>query len=91
MEITGTIKLIEATVERGQNNFKTRELRITTDEQYPQILPIQFVQGKCEELDQYKAGERVTISISLRGKEWDKPDGTKGCFGTIQGWKIVRI
>ena len=45
------IKLIGETKTTGSNGFETRELRIVTDEQYPQTISIQFVQGKTIDLD----------------------------------------
>lgn len=87
--ITGIIKRIEAQKLVGANNdFKIRDLIVTTDEQYPQTLCIQFVQGKCEELNKFQAGQKVKIDINLRGKETVK-DGKVNVFNTIQGWRIA--
>lgn len=85
---TGVIKRIEAQKLVGTNNdFKIRDLIVTTEEQYPQTLSIQFIQGKCEELDKFKVGQKVKIDINLRGKETVK-DGKTLVFNTIQGWRI---
>ena len=86
--VTGIIKRVEATKLVGaQQDFKIRDLIVTTDEQYQQTLCIQFVQGKCEELDKFQAGQKVKIDINLRGKETVK-DGKVNVFNTIQGWRI---
>lgn len=91
MEIKAVIKRIEATKTVGANNdFKIRDLIVTTDEQYPQVLPVQFVQGKCEELDNFQVGQMVKIDINLRGKESVK-DGKTYVFATIQGWRIQKL
>ena len=87
MDITAIIKRIEATRTVGAQDFKFRDLIVTTEEQYPQTLCIQFVQGKCEELDKWKAGQKVKIDINLRGKETTKDEKTV-VFNTIQGWRI---
>ena len=87
MDITAIIKRVEATRTVGEQNFKFRDLIVTTEEQYPQTLCIQFVQGKCEELDKWKSGQKVKIDINLRGKETTK-DGKVNVFNTIQGWRI---
>ncbi len=90
MEITAIIKRVEATRTVGEQNFKFRELIVTTEEQYPQTLCIQFVQGKCEELDKFAPGQKVKIDINLRGKETTK-DGKVSVFNTIQGWRIQTV
>ncbi|MBC7748581.1 MAG: DUF3127 domain-containing protein, partial [Methylotenera sp.] len=73
MDITAIIKRVEATKTVGANqDFKIRDLIVTTDEQYPQTLCIQFVKEKCEELDKFAPGTKVKIDINLRGKETTK-------------------
>ena len=48
MNISGKIKLIGETKEFGTNGFRKRELVVTTQEQYPQNILVEFVQDKCE-------------------------------------------
>ena len=88
MEVTGKIKLIGETETFGASGFRKRECRVTTNDQYPQILPIEFVQDKCDLLDSYKVGDDVKISVNLRGNEWTNPAGEVKCFPNIQGWRI---
>ena len=49
MEVIGKIKLIGETQTFGSNGFRKRELVVTTDEQYPQMLMIEFIQDKTEQ------------------------------------------
>ena len=44
MEIQGRIKQIFPSQLIGQNGFEKRDLVITTEEQYPQTIIIQFTQ-----------------------------------------------
>jgi len=88
MELEGKIKLIDTTKEVGTSGFKKRDIVVTTDEQYPQHILVQFVQDKCDILDNYKVGESVVVGINLRGREWTNPQGETVYFNTIQGWKI---
>ena len=88
MDIKGKIKSIGKTKSYGDNGFQKRELILTTDEQYPQHLLIEFVQDKCQVLDSYKAGQPVEIGINLRGREWTNPENEIKYFNSIQGWKI---
>lgn len=91
MELTGKIKFINQTKEVGTSGFKKRDIVVSTDEQYPQHISVQFVQDKCEMLDKYKVGQDVTIGINLRGREWTNDKGEVQYFNTIQGWKITAI
>ena len=43
MEITGKIKWIDEVKTYGSNGFRKREIVITTQEQYPQNIIIEFV------------------------------------------------
>lgn len=88
MEVIGTIKKIGETKAYGSNGFQKREVVITTEETYPQFLNIEFVQDKCTLLDPFSEGQRVKISINLRGREWTNPEGEVKYFNSIQGWRI---
>ena len=59
-------------------------------EQYPQHLLIEFVQDRCELLDSFNVGENVKISINLRGREWENPEGDVKYFNSIHGWRIEK-
>ena len=91
MEITGKIKWIDEVKTYGSNGFRKREIVITTQEQYPQNIIIEFVQDKCELLDSYQIGQDVRIGINLRGREWINPEGQTKYFNSIQGWRIDQL
>ena len=88
MEVQGSIKIIRE-VQEISATFKKRELVVTTDEQYPQTLSIEFVQEKTDLLSKFEVGQNVKVSINLRGREWENPQ-TKEIkyFNSIQGWRI---
>ena len=88
MELEGKIKLIGETETFGSNGFRKREVVITTEEQYPQHILIEFVQDKCDLLDTFNVGQKVKVGINLRGREWVNPQGEEKYFNSIQGWKI---
>ncbi len=90
MEVTGKIKLIGETQEFGSNGFKKRELVVTTNEQYPQSIMIEFTQNNTSLLDSYKVGDDVTVQINLRGREWTNPQGEVKYFNSINGWRIAK-
>ena len=91
MEVTGKIKMIDQTKEVGSGGFKKRDIVVTTDEQYPQHILVQFVQDKCDLLNGFQVGEPVKIDINLRGREWTNPQGEIVYFNTIQGWRIGKV
>jgi len=90
MEVTGKVKVINAE-QQVSASFKKRELVVTTEEQYPQHIMIEFTQDKCDLLNSYKQGEAVKVSINLRGREWVNPQGETKYFNSIQGWRIERL
>lgn len=90
MDISGKIKMIDTTKEVGTGGFKKRDVVVTTDEQYPQHILVQFVQDKCDLLDTFNVGDSVKIDLNLRGKEWTNPKGEVVYFNTIQGWRIAK-
>ena len=89
MEVTGKIKLIGNTVNVTET-FSKRELVVSTDEQYPQHILIEFNKDKCNLLDKFKVGEVVTVGINLGGREWVNPQGETKYFNSIKGWKIFK-
>ncbi|MFL2637772.1 MAG: DUF3127 domain-containing protein [Flavobacteriaceae bacterium] len=91
MDITGKIKLINETKEYGSNGFRKRELIVTTEEQYPQDLLVEFIQDKCDILNSYNVGDSVKVDINLRGREWQSPQGEIKYFNSIQGWRIEKL
>ena len=90
MEVTGKIKVINAE-QQVSATFKKRELVVSTEEQYPQFISINFVQDKCDLLNNYNTGDAVKVAINLRGREWVNPQGETKYFNDIQGWKIEKL
>lgn len=90
MDISGKIKLINETQTFGEKGFRKRDVVLTTSEEYPQMLLVEFVQDKCDILDNYAVGQDVNISINLRGREWINPEGVAKYFNSIQGWRIQK-
>jgi len=88
MEITGKIKVLNETQAIGNNGFQKREVVISTEEQYPQHILVEFIQDKCDLLNGFVIGQDVKININLRGREWINPEGIPKYFNAIQGWRI---
>ncbi len=91
MEIQGRIKMVDDTKTYGNNGFRKRELVITTEEQYPQHILVEFVQDKTNLLDNFQVGQMVKVSINIRGREWVNPQGETKYFNSIQGWRVENL
>lgn len=84
MEITGKIKLIGETEMVGSaGTFKKRLIVISTEDQYVQHVPIDFVQDKTSILDKYQVGEEVKVYVNVRGNEYNGK-----YYVSLNGWKI---
>ena len=91
MEVIGKIKLIGEVQTFGANGFQKREVVVTTDDQYPQMINIEFQQDKADLLNNYSVGQDVKVSINLRGREWINPQGEARYFNSIVGWRIENL
>ena len=87
MEILGKIKELGETMTVGSaGTFRKRTVVVSTNEQYVQHIPIDFVQDKCDTLNSYKEGEEVKISINVRGNEYNGK-----YYVSLNGWRIERL
>lgn len=90
MEITGKVHHLGDEI-NVTASYNKRELVLKTDEQYPQLILIEFGQGKCNEyLDKLNHGDVVTVGINIRGREWINPQGEAKYFNSIAGWKVTK-
>lgn len=85
MELQGKIKLIGET-QTFDSGFSKRQIVITTNEQYPQDISVDFVKDKTEFLNSYKVGQDVKVSINIRGNEYNGK-----YYVNLQGWRIENI
>ena len=89
MEVSGKVKVVSAEIQVSKTN-KKRELVVTTDEQYPQHIMIEFTQDKSDLLNNVAVGDAVKVSINLGGREWVNPQGETKYFNSIRGWRIEK-
>ena len=91
MQVTVEVVRVLDTKSTGTNDFKTRSLHVKTDEQYPQILEIQFNQGNVTLLDGLAVGQKLRIDFNLKGREWTNAEGVTSVFNSLVGWKIEKL
>ena len=83
-QITGKITLINPTQSVGAAGFQKREFVVTTAEQYPQQIKLEFVKDKCGLLDNFSLGQSVSVDFNLRGNEYQGK-----YYVSLQAWKIT--
>ena len=83
--ITGKVKKIKE-VETFANDFTKQQIVITTDEQFPQDLPIDFIKDKISKLDGINLGDKVEIKVNLRGSEYNDK-----YYSSLNGWYLKLI
>ena len=87
LKLTGKIVAI-MDVQVLKNDFSKREFVIETDDQYPQMVKLEFTQAKCSVLDTEKVGNQVTVSFNVRGNKWTNKDGKDVYFVSLNAWRL---
>lgn len=100
-QITGRIieigQIVQIPSKTGGNSFTKRDfiLDATTYDpytgersEYENIIPLEFSDDKCTELDRFKPGDVVTISFVLQGRSWSTQDGELKRMVSIRCYKI---
>ena len=70
--------------------FKKREFVLELDaaSRYPQLVLFQLTGDRCAALDEFAAGDVVSVEFSLRGREWKSPKGETRYFNSLEVWSI---
>jgi len=89
MEVVGKIKVV-GELETFASGFTKKLLVVTTDDQYPQNIGIEFMKDKIDLLNNYAVGQDVKVSINLGGREWINPEGEAKYFNSVTGWRIEK-
>lgn len=90
-KLTGTVKVVNSTVQVSEK-FSKREFVVTdTSSMYPQDILFQATQDKCSLLDAVQPGEQVEVSFNLRGREWTSPQGEIRYFNTLEAWRVEKV
>lgn len=89
MELQGTVSKIGEVITFA-SGFQKREMVLTTEEQYPQPISIDFLKEKGDLLNALKVGDSVKVSINIQGREWTSPQGEVKYFNSITGWRIEK-
>lgn len=85
-ELSGKIKLIQEAQTFGSGFTKREMVVIVEDGKYPQEINLEFVQDKVALLDSLTAGQEVTVTFDIRGREYNGR-----YFNNLQGWKVALL
>ena len=84
-ELTGKIKLIND-AQTFSSGFTKREFVVTVEDgKYPQDISLECVKEKIKLLDEFKAGQEVTVTFDIRGREYNGR-----YFNNLQAWRITQ-
>lgn len=90
-KLTGTVKLVNPTVQVSEK-FSKREFVVSdTSGMYPQDILFQATQDKCSMLDGVQPNDQVEVSFNLRGREWTNPQGEVKYFNSLDAWRIEKV
>lgn len=91
-DLDGTLIIIKDT-QQVSEKFKKREFVVKTDESspYPQLIPLQFTQDRCSNLDSMKQGDQVKVEFYIKGREWTSPQGEVKHFLSLDAWSIDKV
>ena len=89
LNVKGTVKTVGELFEKG--DFKKKSIIIETDGEFKQVLEVEFVNKKEELLDLVNVGEKVDVSVNIRGRSWTNAEGVQKIFMSLAGWKIEVI
>ena len=88
LEVEGNVHFKSELEFIGANQLKKQILVVETEGQYPQKLPIYFIKDKTDLLNNIQVGQKVKVSVNIRGNEYtDRENKTR--YGlNFQGWKV---
>ena len=59
---------------------------------YTELITMELVQDAVEKLNTVKVGDEIEVMFALRGREYDKKDGTgKGYFNSVKATSIQTL
>ena len=82
LKLNGKIKLI-SDLQSWDSGFTKREFVVTTNEQYPQDVKLEFIKDKTSLLDGLEEGDEVEVSFNVRGNEYNGK-----YYVNLQAWKL---
>ncbi len=73
--------------EQKTDKFSIRQFVVkieTKNKNYPEYVPFQLMNDRCELIDNIEEGTEVEVSFDIKGREWQGK-----YFGSLAAWKCV--
>jgi len=83
-DLDGSIIAIDPVKEFPSGFYKRELILDVADGQYSQSIKIEFLKERADLLENFRAGQKVTIGVNLRGNEYEQR-----YFNAVIGWKIA--
>lgn len=88
---TGILKVKNSEV-KVSDKFRKREFVLTDNAaSYPQTILFQLTQDRCGLIENVKVGDEVTVTFSLKGREWKNPQGEIKFFNSLDVFKVEKM
>ena len=90
-------KLIEKfDTEQKTESFRTRIFVVekTPDSphvQFSDLIKFQLTQDRCGLLDNYEVNDDITVHFNIRGRKWDRNDGTVIYMTNLDAWRLEKV
>ena len=85
-ELEGTLMEV-MDIQSFPSGFTKREFVVREeDERYPQDIKMTLTRNQCNLVDNFKIGDRVRVTFSLRGNKWQER-----YFTDLNAFKLERI
>jgi len=75
----------------GNNGFLKRLIWIQTEEQYSQVLQIEFNKANTDLLDGYEPGQKVEVTFNINGRKNNSSQYGERVFNSLVGFQIKRL
>jgi hypothetical protein len=89
LEVVGKVYFKSEVEEIGNNKMKKQILAVETEDQFPQKYPIEFIKDKVDLLSGVEIGDNISVSVNVRGNEYQDRNGVTRFGLSFQGWKTA--
>jgi single-strand DNA-binding protein len=90
VEVKGIVNDVRPVWQSDKSDFKKRELIVETEDKWPQLICIEFINDKIELLDDVQNGDSVTVHCNLRGRKWTTDKGDDRYNVSLSAWRMER-
>lgn len=76
-QVSGMVSVIEPTQTFGSKGFRKRTVVLEQDKgSFTNYVPIEFTRDSCDDVDELKFGDEITVAFRLNGRKWQKDESS---------------